>query len=64
MATFLLTTALVSDDLLLRVEVGLVAGPAMAVLVFAAALHQRLAAGVTADADSVFEAMIDLPLEP
>jgi O-antigen/teichoic acid export membrane protein len=64
MATFLLTTAVASDDLLLRVELGLVAGPAMAVLVFAAALHQRLAAGVTADADSVFEAMIDLPLEP
>jgi O-antigen/teichoic acid export membrane protein len=64
MIGFLVTTAVISDDLLLRVELGLVVGPTMAVIVFAAALRQRLAAGATADADSVFEAMIDLPIEP
>ncbi len=64
MAAFLLTTAVVSDDLLLRVELGLVAGPATAMAVFGTALHQRLAAGATADAESVFEAIIDVPIEP
>jgi O-antigen/teichoic acid export membrane protein len=63
-AAFLLTTAVISDDLLLRVELGLVVGPAVAMIVFGTALRQRLAAGATADADSVFEAMIDLPIEP
>jgi O-antigen/teichoic acid export membrane protein len=64
MAAFLVATAVSSDDLLLRVEIGLVAGPAMAMLVFASALRQRLAAGASADAGSVLEAMIDVPIEP
>jgi O-antigen/teichoic acid export membrane protein len=64
MATFLLTTAFVSDDLLLRVELGLVAGPTASMIVFGIVLHHRMAAGVTADADSMFEAIVDLPVEP
>jgi O-antigen/teichoic acid export membrane protein len=64
MVAFLLTTAVISDDLLLRVELGLVAGPATAMLLFAIALRQRLSVGATADADSVFEAVIDVPIEP
>jgi O-antigen/teichoic acid export membrane protein len=64
MAGFLVATAVSSDDLLLRVEIGLVVGPAMAMLVFASALRQRLASGASADAGSMFEAMIDVPIEP
>jgi hypothetical protein len=63
MGAFLLTMGVASDDLLLRVELGLVVGPAAAIVVFASALRQRLAAGATADADSVFEAIIDVPVE-
>ena len=61
--TFLLVTA-AGHDLLLRVETGLVAGSAMAVLALWLLLRPLLRRGAAPDEESLTEAFQDLPLEP
>lgn len=61
---FVVVTALAGDDLLLRVELGLVSATALALAYFAWALRSQLAAGEDIDADSVVEALHDVALEP
>jgi uncharacterized membrane protein YhaH (DUF805 family) len=62
--TFVVVTALAGDDLLLRVNLGLVAGSTVALVWFAFALRARIRAGAQPDEDSLVEALLDLPLEP
>lgn len=57
-------TAVAADDLFLRVEVGLLAGSAAAMVAFLLALRSRLRAGVTVSEQSLIQAIIDLPIEP
>jgi O-antigen/teichoic acid export membrane protein len=61
---FLLGVAFASDELFLRVELGLVAGSAIAAVAMAIALAARFASGATPVAGDVIEALHDLPLEP
>jgi hypothetical protein len=63
MATFLLVTAYSSDDLYLRVELGLVTASTAALIVFALGLRQRVVAGATPDAESMIDGILDNPLE-
>lgn len=63
-ATFVVATVVAADDVFLRVEVGLVAGAAVAAVAMAASLAARLAAGATPQPGAVIEALHDLPLEP
>ncbi len=63
-AAFVGVTAVATDDLFLRVEVGLVAGASVSAVCMAAALISRLRAGAQPDAASVVEALHDIPLEP
>lgn len=63
MVTFLLGVAFSSDDLYLRVEIGLVASSLAALAVFASALRKMLASGATIDMDSLSDALSDRPLE-
>ena len=60
---FALGTWLSSDDLFRRVEVGLLVSSVAAMVTFALVLRQRLADGIEPDADSVMEAITDMPLE-
>ncbi len=60
---FVLTTWLASDDLLRRVELGLLAASLVSMTSFAIALRVRLASDVKPDADSVIEALTDMPFE-
>ncbi len=64
MISFLLVVAIASDDLLLRVELALIAGSFVAMLVFALTLRSRLATGAVPDEASLLEALQDIPLEP
>jgi O-antigen/teichoic acid export membrane protein len=64
MLGFLVVTAFAADDLLLRVELGLVASSASAMAVFIVTLRAALRRGVTPDPDSVLEALFDMPSEP
>ena len=61
--TFLVLTALTSDDLYLRVECGLVGGSAVALIIFATALKSQIAAGITPDADSMLDGVMDTQFE-
>ncbi len=61
--TFLVVTAL-GNDLLLRVEMGLVCGSAAAVLALWLLLRPLLKRGGEPDEESLTEAFQDLPLEP
>lgn len=63
MIAFLVVTAVSSDDLFLRVELGLIAGSLSACAVFAHALRTRIAAGVTPDAESLLDGVMDSPFE-
>jgi O-antigen/teichoic acid export membrane protein len=62
-AMFLSTTAWSSNDLYLRVEYGLVAGSTTALVIFAIALRSRIAAGITPDAETMLDGVIDTPFE-
>jgi xanthine/uracil/vitamin C permease (AzgA family) len=62
MGTFLAVTALVSNDLYLRVELGLVSGSGCALVVFALALKRSLAQDVVPDPELMAEGILDLPL--
>jgi O-antigen/teichoic acid export membrane protein len=61
--TFLLLTAFTSDDLFLRVEFGLVGGSTIALIIFAMALKSQIAAGITPDADSMLDGVLDTQFE-
>ena len=61
---FLVVTAIAGNDLFLRVELGLLAGSAAAMLSFLIALRSRLHAGATVDGESLLEAIMDFPIEP
>jgi O-antigen/teichoic acid export membrane protein len=61
--TFLLLTAVSSNDLFLRVEIGLVGGSTAALIVFSLALKSRIAAGITPDADSMVDGVLDTQFE-
>ena len=61
--TFLVLTAVSSDDLFLRVEIGLVGGSTAALLIFSVALKSRIAAGITPDADSMVDGVLDTQFE-
>lgn len=61
--TFLVLTAVSSDDLFLRVEIGLVGGSTAALVIFSVALKSRIAAGITPDADSMVDGVLDTQFE-
>ena len=63
MIGFLVVTTAVSDDLFLRVELGLVAGSTVALVVFSYALRARMSAGAIPDAGSMIDGVLDFPLE-
>jgi O-antigen/teichoic acid export membrane protein len=63
MLSFLVVTAISSNDLYLRVELGLVAGSCSALAVFIYALQARFAAGAIPDAESMIDGIMDNPLE-
>ncbi|HEX8803895.1 MAG TPA: hypothetical protein VF743_06870 [Acidimicrobiales bacterium] len=66
MASLILATWLVSDDLFLRVELGLLIGSLMAFVSMSVLLARRLAAAGPVDVDSgaMIEALHDVPIEP
>lgn len=61
MATFIVVTAFSSNDLYLRVELGLVAGSTSALLIFMYALRTQFNSGERPDAELVAEAILDSP---
>lgn len=61
---FVGVTAVAGDDMLLRVEIGLVSATALALVYFAWALRSQLRAGATIDEGSVVEALHDISVEP
>lgn len=63
MAAFLVVTALSSNDLYLRVELGLVAGSFTACVVFVNALRSRIAHGAVPDAEMMLDGVMDTPFE-
>lgn len=63
MVAFVVTTAYSSDELFRRVEFGLVAGSAVAMVAFAVAFRYKMASAPHIDAGSVLQAVTDLPLE-
>jgi O-antigen/teichoic acid export membrane protein len=64
MIAFLAVTAVAGDDLLLRVEMGLVAGSTAAALTFGVSLVPRLRRPLDVREEDLIEAMFDLPVEP
>lgn len=60
---FLALTTFSSDDLFLRVEYGLVGGSTTALIIFSVALRSRIAAGITPDADTMLDGVMDTPFE-
>lgn len=65
MVAFVTVTALSASDLLLRVELGLVAGSGAAAASFALSLRSRLRRRLPAITEaSVIEAMVEAPMEP
>jgi hypothetical protein len=64
LVAFLAVLAIPDDDLLLRVELALVAGSIAALVVFAVVLRVLMRTGVRPDEDSILEAFGELPLEP
>lgn len=61
--TFLVLTAVSTNDLFLRVEIGLVGGSTAALVIFSVALKSRIAAGITPDADSMVDGVLDTQFE-
>ena len=62
-ATFFVLTAFTSDDLYLRVEIGLVGGSTVALTIFAIALKSQIAAGIQPEADSMLDGVLDTQFE-
>ena len=63
-AAFVAGVVLFSDELFLRVELGLVVGAATATAILGVALARRLVAGTTPETGTLIEALHDLPVEP
>jgi O-antigen/teichoic acid export membrane protein len=63
MAVFITVTWLSSHNLFQRIEWGLVASSAAAMVAFAISLRAKLRAGVEPNHDSMMDAIIDMPLE-
>ena len=63
-ATFLAVTVISGHDLLLRVELGMIAGTAVPMVWFAVVLAYRIRAGAEPDEESIVEALHDIPMEP
>ncbi len=61
MVTFVVVTSFSSNDLYLRVELGLVAGSTSALLIFMYALRTQFNSGMRPDAELVAEAILDSP---
>ncbi len=64
MLVMVLVTLIPDHDLLLRVELGLVAGSAAAMIFFAVMLRGLVRTGVEPDEDSILEAFAEFPMEP
>jgi len=64
MMAFIAVAAVPNDDLLMRVEVALVAGSLGALVVFAVVLRLLIRTGVEPDESSLLEAFDALPMEP
>lgn len=62
-ATFVVVTAVISDDLYMRVELGLVFGCAVAFVFFLAAMRSLMASGTVVDVQCLVESTLDSPLE-
>jgi len=63
MLSFLVVTALSTNDLFLRVELGLCAGSTVALAIFSYALRARILVGAIPNAESMIDGIPDLPLE-
>lgn len=63
MASFLVVTIVSSDDIFLRVELGLVAGSTGACAVFVLAYRSRINANAQPDVASMIDGVLDHPLE-
>ena len=63
MATFVIVTWLGSDELYRRIELGLVGSSIAAMVAFGAALSYKLRMGVVPTADSMMDAITDMPFE-
>jgi O-antigen/teichoic acid export membrane protein len=61
--TFVIGTWVSSDQLFRRIEIGLLASSLAAMIFFGFSLRSRLRSGVEPDADSVMEAITDMPFE-
>ena len=62
-ASFLVVTTWSSNDLFMRVELGLVSGSAAALAVFMIGLRERFASGDVPDADSMMDGIADTTLD-
>jgi O-antigen/teichoic acid export membrane protein len=60
---FLTLTAFSSNDLYLRVEIGLVGASITALIIFGLALKSQIAAGVIPEAESMLDGVLDTPFE-
>jgi O-antigen/teichoic acid export membrane protein len=63
MSSFVIVTAVASDDLFWRVEMGLIVGTTLALVVFLLSLRSRIAAGATPDVESMIDGVLESPLE-
>jgi hypothetical protein len=54
---------LASDDLYLRVEIGLVTSSLVALVIFAISLQRLLESGAIINSDSLSDALLDRPFE-
>lgn len=63
MGAFVLAVIFASNDLFRRVELGLLAGPAAAMIAFVLSLRHKLRGDVRATDDSIFDAVSDLPID-
>lgn len=61
--TFLILTTYSSDDLYLRVEIGLVGGSTAALVIFALALKAQIAAGISPEAETMLDGVMDTQFE-
>lgn len=62
MLSFLVVTTFASNDLYLRVELGLVSGSAAALAVFVIGLRKQLSDGIIPDPELMAEGILDMPL--
>ena len=60
---FVLGTWLSTDDLFKRIEIGLVISSAVALIAFSVALRYKLSSGAVPDAESLLDAITEIPFE-